>query len=262
MIPSGEKSIEEFYDWLASDYDRMTGFEGRFIREGSTFKRLVESRGIGTVLDAGCGTGFHSLLLARLGVKVTAVDLSEAMLEKLRCHAEREALSIITVRASFQELQKRIQASFDGVFCMGNALAHLLTAEDLRLTLGNFSGLLKPDGTLVLQVLNFERILAQRPRVLNVKTDGATVYTRYYEYEDPFIRFNVAKLTEGNAQPDEVITTTLRPVLWSELSVMLPKAGFESVKCFGSISMSEYIPTTSQDLVVLASRNGARSPRR
>ena len=246
--------IATFYDHLASDYDQMTGFEARFVRERPFFTTLVEDHRIKTALDAGCGTGFHSLLLARLGVKVTAVDLSEAMLEKLRGHAASEGMSIATARASFQELQQHLKTSFDGVFCMGNALAHLLTADDLRLALDNFSAFLRPGGILVFQVLNFERILVERPRVLSVKTDGATVYTRSYEYADPLIRFNIAKSTEGNAQPDEVITTMLRPVLWKDLSVMLAGAGFESVRCFGSISMTEYAPATSQDLFVLASR--------
>ncbi len=146
MSISGEKSAAEFYDTLASDYDRMTGFEGRFIREGPSFKAIAEDHGIAAALDAGCGTGFHSLLLARLGVNVTAVDLSEVMLERLRRHAQRENLSIATVRASFQELQQHLTTPFDGVFCMGNALAHLLTADDLRLALRNFFGLLKPGG--------------------------------------------------------------------------------------------------------------------
>jgi glycine/sarcosine N-methyltransferase len=185
---------------------------------------------------------------------VTAVDLSEEMLEKLRGHAVVEGRLITTMRASFQELQRTLKTSFDGVFCMGNALAHLLTAEDLRLALDKFSALLKPGGLLVIQVLNFERILAQRPRVLSVKTSGNTVYTRSYEYADPLIQFNIAKSKEGNVQPDEVITTTLRPVLWKELSFMLGDVGFENVKCFGSISMTEYAPATSQDLLVLASR--------
>ncbi len=246
--------ITTFYDQLAPDYDQMTGFEARFVREGPPFKAVVEEHGIVTALDAGCGTGFHSLLLARLGVSVTAVDLSPVMLEKLSAHAAGEGLSIATVSASFQQLQPCLTTSFDGVFCMGNALAHLLTADDLRLALNNFSALLKPGGILVLQLLNFERILAQRPRILSVKTDGANVYTRYYEYEDSLIRFNMAKSTEGNEQPDDVITTTLRPAMWKELSLLLGETGFESIKCFGSIAMTEYAPATSQDLVVLASR--------
>ena len=240
MNASAEQSVAEFYDTLAADYDQMTGFEGRFVREEPFFKTLVDEYNIGTALDAGCGTGFHSHLLAKLGVNVTAVDLSEAMLEVLHRHAAERGLSIRTVRVAFQELQSQLKATFDGVFCMGNALAHLLTTQDLRLTLGSFSKLLKPGGILVLQMLNFDRILGQRPRILSVKTSGDTVYTRYYEYADPFIKFNIAKSTKGNDQPDEVITTTLRPVLWKDLSVILKEEGFERVKNFGSISMAVY----------------------
>lgn len=257
MTSSVEHSVEVFYDQLAPDYDRMTGFEGRFIREGPFFKALIEHHHINTVLDAGCGTGFHSILLARLGAKVTAVDLSAVMLERLRDRAAREHLSITTSRSSFQELHQQVRTRFDGIFCMGNALAHLLTTDDLRLVMQNFSCLLNPRGLLVLQVLNFERILTLRPRVISVKTDGGMVFTRYYEYEDPLIRFNIAKSTEGNAKPDVVSTTTLRPVLWSELSAMLVDTGFEHIGCFGAICMTEYEAATSQDLVVLASRKPA-----
>jgi SAM-dependent methyltransferase len=253
MITPTDHTVEEFYDTLADSYDEMTGFEKRFASEEPYFRELVRRFSITRAVDAGCGTGFHSLLLARLGVQVTAVDLSEAMLEKLREHVAAEGLSMTTVRASFQKLQHTLKMSFDAVFCMGNALAHLLTAADLHLALDNFSALLNPGGILVIQVLNFERILAQRPRVLNVKTSGNTVFTRSYEYDDPLIRFNIVKSTEGNAQPDDVVTTTLRPVLWKELSVMLGDAGFENARCFGSISMTEYEPATSQDLLVLAS---------
>jgi SAM-dependent methyltransferase len=232
----------------------MTGFEGRFVREGPFFKDLIKHHCIGTALDAGCGTGFHSILLSRLGVKVTAVDLSGAMLARLLNHAASEHLPITTCRSSFQELHLNISATFDGIFCMGNALAHLLTADDLRQTIHNFSSLLNPRSILVLQVLNFERVLALKPRTLSVKADGETVFTRYYEYEDPFIRFNIAKSTGENAMSDAVITTTLRPVVWNELSMVLGEAGFEHIRSFGAISMTEYDAATSQDLVVMASR--------
>lgn len=49
------------------------------------------------VLDVGAGTGFLSLTAARLGHRVTALDLSEGMLGRLRESAGREGLEVETV---------------------------------------------------------------------------------------------------------------------------------------------------------------------
>lgn len=46
------------------------------------------------VLDCGAGTGFLSLIAARLGHKVTAVDLSGGMLARLRERADNEGLGV------------------------------------------------------------------------------------------------------------------------------------------------------------------------
>ena len=54
----------------------MTEFHKRFSNEQAVFNTIVEQYQLRTVLDAGCGTGFHSLILASLGVEVTAVDVS------------------------------------------------------------------------------------------------------------------------------------------------------------------------------------------
>jgi SAM-dependent methyltransferase len=45
------------------------------------------------VLDCGAGTGFLSLIAARLGHQVTALDLSEGMLSRLKAKAAEEGLS-------------------------------------------------------------------------------------------------------------------------------------------------------------------------
>lgn len=52
-----------------------------------------------SVLDAGAGTGFVSLILAGLGYQVTAADLSEEMLAVLRSKADRLGLNIRTLKA-------------------------------------------------------------------------------------------------------------------------------------------------------------------
>ncbi|MEK6756297.1 MAG: hypothetical protein AABZ02_09115, partial [Bacteroidota bacterium] len=55
------QDVAEFYDALAPDYDTMTGFEKRFVQERPFFRVLIERFGIKSALDAGCGSGFHSM---------------------------------------------------------------------------------------------------------------------------------------------------------------------------------------------------------
>jgi SAM-dependent methyltransferase len=51
------------------------------------------------VLDVGAGTGFLSLTAARLGHRVTAIDLSAGMLDRLRDSAARDGMEIEVVEA-------------------------------------------------------------------------------------------------------------------------------------------------------------------
>jgi ubiquinone/menaquinone biosynthesis C-methylase UbiE len=55
------------------------------------------------VLDCGAGTGFLTLIAAQLGHEVTALDLSPAMLERLRAKAAAEGLVVHTVEGAATE---------------------------------------------------------------------------------------------------------------------------------------------------------------
>ena len=56
------------------------------------------------VLDLGAGTGACSLPMARLGHRVTAVDLAPSMIEQLEQRALEEKLEISTICADVDEL--------------------------------------------------------------------------------------------------------------------------------------------------------------
>jgi glycine/sarcosine N-methyltransferase len=247
------QDIAGFYDWLAPEYDRMTGFEKRFVHEKPFFRLLVDRYGIRTAVDAGCGTGFHSLLLAQLGVEVTAVDVSPDMLRLLEAHAGSLGLQITSLESSFRELPLKLHAPFDTLFCLGNSLAHLLSESDLRESLRSFAAVLRTGGVLFLQLLNYDRILAKRERVQSVKEADGVTYVRFYDYEDGLIRFNILKLEgRGGRISHELNSVTLRPVLNKELLALLCEVGFEDPRIFGGISMELFDPESSKDVVVLA----------
>jgi glycine/sarcosine N-methyltransferase len=213
---------------------------------------LVDTYGIRTAVDAGAGTGFHSLLLSELGVKVTAVDLSSAMLAALRKNAQSQGVAVETVEASFEDIPRRLGRKFDAVFCMGNSLPHILTDGELAATLKAFRALLEPEGILFLQLLNYKRILAARDRIQNVREEGEKIFVRFYDYEGKLLRFNILSMTRTpSGFETHLESVPLRPWTGDDLRPLLEGAGFLSAKFFGGVDMGPY-EAGSKDLVILA----------
>jgi 2-polyprenyl-3-methyl-5-hydroxy-6-metoxy-1,4-benzoquinol methylase len=231
----------------------MTQFQKRFSEEQTVVKAIAEQYQFRTVIDAGCGTGFHSLILASLGMEVTAVDISEHMLQKLLHNANAMQLQIETVQSSFQQLHKNIQTKFDAVFCLGNSLPHLLTLRELIETVKNFCAILKPDGVLFLQLLNYERILSRKERIQNIREIEGTTFIRFYDFGERTINFNILKIERNNQQIIHSLESVeLFPYKLKEINEPLKRCGFGQLKKFGSLTFDEFSKQDSRDLVIVA----------
>lgn len=96
------ESIREYWDADAATYDHTEGHHptGPTVRAAwsSALARHLPTAP-GAVLDVGAGTGFLSLLVAQLGHRVTALDTSERMLERLGAKASDAGLAIELVHA-------------------------------------------------------------------------------------------------------------------------------------------------------------------
>jgi SAM-dependent methyltransferase len=98
--------IRKYWDADAATYDNVTNHRPTAAAERaawSTAMARLLPPAPARVLDCGAGTGFLSLLAARLGHRVTAVDLSPQMLARLRTYAEAETLDIDIVEGSADE---------------------------------------------------------------------------------------------------------------------------------------------------------------
>ena len=247
--------IPAFYDRLAPDYDDMTGFRKRFVHETPFFRLIVENHHIATALDAGCGTGFHSLLLAQLGVRVTAVDVSVEMLDRLERHGREMDLDIRRVRSDFQGIKEVAPGPFDAVFCMGNTLPHLLGEADIRIALTNFSAILRPGGMLFLQILNYDRILATRERIQSAKESNGVTFVRFYDFDDSrgLVLFNILRLEKKEDRlTTGLITVPLLPITSARMVGILEECRYQKIRTFGGIAMDPFEATSSKDLIIIA----------
>lgn len=255
-LTSTPLDVPEFYDLLAPDYDVMTGLEKRFVQEKPYFRLIVERYGIKTALDAGCGSGFHAMLLSELGVQVTALDASKEMLKRTRANARVRGVKIKTIEASFEDLGKAVNRNFGSVFVLGNSLPHLRRVEDLSRVLANFSARLEPNGALFTQTLNYDRIMATKDRLQNTKEVGDRTFVRFYDYDEAGILFNILTQTRLKSRVEEKLKTIrLRPILRNEFVELLLRNGFIDIKVFGGISLEPFDPMVSKDLVVLARKS-------
>jgi len=86
-----------FWNKRAEGYSRAI-LKDRKQKRSDEFFDLVASTGLSLdgagVLDIGCGPGTLALPLARLGARVTAIDISEQMLKLLEKNAAEEGLNI------------------------------------------------------------------------------------------------------------------------------------------------------------------------
>ncbi len=95
--------LRRYWDTDSATYDRVTNHRPTAAAEraawAAAMARLLPPPPA-RVLDVGAGTGFLSLIAARLGHKVTALDLSPGMLAKLRVSADLEGLGVEVVEGS------------------------------------------------------------------------------------------------------------------------------------------------------------------
>ena len=97
-----------------------------------------------SILDIACGNGRHMHAFARLGAKVTGVDLSETMLDQAK-----ERFKNDTYPAQFMRMDMRYltcSEKYDGVTMWFTSFGYFQDpAQDMQVLL-NIAGLLKPDG--------------------------------------------------------------------------------------------------------------------
>ena len=131
--------------------------------------RLPRGRAL-DILDAGTGTGYFAILLAREGHRVTGIDLTPAMLEEAEATAAEFGVSPRFLRADVQDTGLPA-ASFDAVVSRNVTW----TLPDPEAAYGEWHRLLRPGGI----VLNFDANYGDNVRNQNQsqsRTDRNGVY--------------------------------------------------------------------------------------
>jgi len=147
------------YDDVADAYSRVLDPAGRGLADPVLTELLGDIAGQ-VVLSLCCGQGQDARLLARLGARVTGVDVSSEMLRHAREHEAADPLGISYVRGDAQGLTEFADASFDGVLCH----MALMDVPDLAPTIHAVDRVLRDAGWFVFSIVH----PAYEPHVQNL----------------------------------------------------------------------------------------------
>ena len=279
-----------FWSGLAAHYRRVFPPRPEVVAWLAGLARSAAPEGVArpAVVDLGCGVGDDAAGLAAAGLEVLALDPDAGMVaEARRLHAGVGGLVLDLAgledaaaalerwrsggtRAGGEEVPVGVGSS-DGqergqehgpalALCVGNVAAHL-TLDALAAALADLRPRLAPGGRLVLQTVNFDRVLAaggaagrfDLPLLKDPSRDDlpALRFERAYEDLTPTACRFVTRL-EADGEVVAAGDVPMVPHRAAPLAAAVEAAGFGSVELRGSLGEAPWEPTGTGPTVLLA----------
>jgi len=134
------------------------------------FKRKPKS-----ILDLGCGTGSHALILAKRGYSVAGIDISKVMIEKANAKAGKEKVKI---DFHVQDMRRmKLDREFDCAISMFGALGFVYLYKGLVDTLSGLKQYLNKGGLFIFEFWNIGGVRASPyQRWMEAKNQQVTLY--------------------------------------------------------------------------------------
>jgi len=241
---------QEFFDELSVQYDSMIPFEKAIERKKELFKNILKGSDK-TIADIGCGTGSDSLALAGMGLKVTSFDPSAQMLNQARINAKSSGLELDSYQFGASQIPDDFNGKYDVVISLGNSFANIPTDEFESSVFKCFS-LLREEGELYIQILNYEKILLEKKRIVSITTGEGKYFVRFYDFNENQIVFNILRFDKAKPADHQLISTKIYPYSAADFTTALKNEGFKTVNYFGSFNFTPFDPQTSNDLIITA----------
>jgi SAM-dependent methyltransferase len=190
-------------------------------------------------LDAGCGTGFQTVLLERFGYQVHGIDISGRLLEVGRRRLETSVLAMASIEAVPYG-----DGSFDVVSCCGSTLS---LCDRPGLTLREIGRVLRPGGLLLVECehkwsldLGWTVLSSVTGDSLGYGASPATVWRQVARpLGEGFLVDYPYLATDGTAG-----SMRLRLFTMQELRSMLVDAGLRPLRTWGIHMLTNLIPST------------------
>jgi SAM-dependent methyltransferase len=225
-------SYARYYDLLYRDKDYKA--EAKFIHQ------LLQQYAPETqsILELGCGTGNHAILLAQLGYQyIQGIDLSLEMLSR----AAKQLIDLSQENGSKLHFKQgdvrtfRTDQKFDSVISLFHVMSYLTTAQDLEAAFKTAKAHLKPGGLFIFDCWYGPTVLSDPPtsRIKRLETEEIRV-TRiaepvmYANQDQVEVNYQIFIQDKTKNTIEELREThTMRYLFKHEIDYLFDRVGFQ-----------------------------------
>ena len=243
------------YHALAFSYDRLTN-DVDYAAVADFYRQILNREGLTprTAVDLACGTGSVAILLAKDGLEVTAVDMSEDML----CQASTKAMEAgLPVQFVCQRLEQlHLPRGVDLATCALDSLDYITDPRGCKKAIKRVYKALNPGGCFIFDVNTPEKLRAMDGQVfLDEDEDVYCVWRGEFDEETNICSYGM-DLFQRRGDIWERSFEEHREYAYTreQLTEYLKDAGFTHIEAFGDRRLEN--PRPGEQRIYFKARKG------
>ena len=233
-----------FGEAVAARYDHSSSERFQPQAVADTVDVLADLAGGGRALELGIGTGRIALPLTRRGVPVHGIDLSRAMVSRLRAKPDGDTVAVTI--GDFATT--RVDGTFSVAYLVFNTIMNLTTQEAQVNCFRNVAAHLNPGGCFVIEVgIPDLRKLPPGQNVVPFHTSPTGWAYDIYHVADQTMSSNYVEVVDGRG---EYRSIPFRYVWPAELDLMAQLAGLRLSERWGGWGREPFTDESDQHVSV------------
>lgn len=253
--------MKQWYEILFENYSNKyedESFTQGTLGECDFLEKEIKSNKLARIIDIGCGTGRHSIELAKRGYSVLGIDLSDSMLEKARQKVTLESLDIVFLQQDARTLKFTQEFDLAIMLCEGGF--PLMETDEMNFEiLKSASNALKERGKFIFTTLNglFPLFHSVKDFLSESSKDANARYSENTFDLMTFRDFNKTSIIDDDGTTFELACNE-RYYVPSEITWQLKSIGFRTINIYGAklgaFSREDELTTNDFEMLVIAEK--------